>query len=97
MSCGNVVGSNRVARPKRLAGEAYTVMSYRRAITRACEVAEIPSWHPHQLRHTAATVLARQFGRDQVRAALGHRSLQVTEGYIERDVRAATEVLRKVG
>ena len=39
LSCGNVPGSNRKRKPKRLAGECYTTASYRRAIHRACDKA----------------------------------------------------------
>jgi integrase len=34
------------------------------------------SWHPHQLRHNAATRLRKQHGLDAARAVLGHRTLR---------------------
>jgi integrase len=37
ISCGNKPGSNRKRRPKRSAGDHYTVDAYRRAIHRACD------------------------------------------------------------
>ena len=43
LTCGNVSGSNRRARPQRQPGKHYTVVSYRRAIARACDRAfEMP-------------------------------------------------------
>ncbi len=39
LSCGNRPGSNRKQSPQCVPGERYTAASYRRAITRACDVA----------------------------------------------------------
>jgi integrase len=39
LSCGNKPGTNRRPKPKRAAGEHYSVNAYRRAIHRACDVA----------------------------------------------------------
>jgi integrase len=38
LSCGNKPGSHRQRKPKRTAGECYSVNAYRRAIYRACDV-----------------------------------------------------------
>jgi integrase len=46
-------------------------------------------WHPHQLRHSAATRLRREFGLDVARAVLGHSSPIVTEVYAELDPKQA--------
>jgi len=77
--------------------ECYDVASYRRAIARACEKASIPLWKPHQLRHTAATRLRKQFGIEAARVILGHRSSAVTEIYAEVDRSRAVEVMAEVG
>ena len=37
LSCGNKPGTNRKSKPKKSAGECYTVCVYRRAIYRACD------------------------------------------------------------
>ena len=47
-------------------GDHYTTASYRRAITRACEKAGIPSWTPHRLRHNAATHIRKEYGLEAV-------------------------------
>jgi integrase len=54
-------------------------------------------WHPHQLRHTRATALRRQFGLDAARAVLGHHSPAVTEVYAELDLGQAVEIMAKIG
>jgi integrase len=40
-------------------------------------------WHPHQLRHNAATRIRKERGIDAARAVLGHRSLGITDTYAE--------------
>ncbi len=78
-------------------GERYDVGIYRRAIARACVRAGVPVWKPHQLRHTAATRLRKQFGIEAARVILGHRSSAVTEIYAEVDRSRAVEVMAEVG
>ncbi len=97
LSCGNRPGTNRKANPQRKPGQAYTVDAYRRAIARACERARISRWHPHQLRHNAATYLRREFGLETARIILGHRSAAVTTIYAEADEQKAIEAMMRVG
>ena len=97
----------RKAKPKKRPGERYDTDSYRRAINygvkRANEIRaakdepEIPSWHPHQLRHNAATLLRREFNIDVARAVLGHAAPAITERYAERDEALAVEAMLRVG
>jgi integrase len=54
-------------------------------------------WHPHQLRHNAATYLRKQFGIEAARLILGHKSVAVTEIYAELDRQKATDIIAKVG
>jgi integrase len=93
--------------------EHYTTESYRRAITRACEQADrlarqqhpnakpedvfVPAWHPHQLRHNAATRLRKEFGIEAARVVLGHRTAAVTEVYAEMDHAKASSIMGRVG
>jgi integrase len=99
---------NRAKRNRRKApGAFYTVDSYRRAIAYGIRRAnrgraergepEIPTWHPNQLRHNAATRLRREFGLDTARAVLGHSTPAVTEVYAELDESKATEAMERVG
>jgi integrase len=73
----------RKAQPQRQPGAYYPVRSYCHAIGKACQKAGLPHWHPHQLRHSAATQLRKEFGVEVARIILGHRSLAATEIYSE--------------
>ena len=91
----------------------YTTESYRRAIARACAKADkaarvqhpdakpddvfVPSWHPHQLRHNAATRLRKEFGLEAARVVLGHRTAAITEVYAEMDQAKASSIMGRVG
>lgn len=57
----------------------------------------IPSWHPHQLRHNAATALRREYGIEVARIILGHKSPAITEVYAEVDHARAIDVMASVG
>jgi integrase len=83
---------------RRLApGERYTAESYPKAVARACERAGVPHWHPHRLRHNAATRLRREFGLEVARVILGHSSPATTESYAEIDRRAAVDAMERAG
>ncbi|MAT70674.1 MAG: integrase [Planctomycetaceae bacterium] len=97
LSCGNRSGTNRVAKPKRKPGRCYSTGSYRRAIHRACEKAQLEKWSPNRLRHAAATEIRRKFGLEAAQVVLGHAKADVTQVYAERDVALATRVAREVG
>jgi len=103
----------RKAKPKKQPMEHYTTESYRRAIARGCQKANrvahatdpskpadkilVPQWHPHQLRHNAATRFRKEYGLDAARVVLGHRSAAVTEIYAEIDHTKAQEIMSIVG
>jgi integrase len=113
MNEGNTPGRNVKRRPRVKPGDNYRRDSYTRAISRACEAAfPVPAdlneeeakrwrrehhWHPHQLRHNAATRLRKEFGIDAAQIILGHRTLAVTAIYAEKDTKAAVEIMKKVG
>ena len=94
LSYGNRPGTNRRENPQQKPGDRYTTDSYRRAIERACKAADVPRWHPHQLRHNYATAVRKKFGVEAARVVLGHHSIDVTELYAERD---AADVARAMG
>ena len=55
-------------------------------------------WHPHQLRHTAGTLIRREFGLEAAQLALGHSSAKVTDAmYAERDMARVMEVMKRIG
>jgi site-specific recombinase XerD len=57
----------------------------------------VHSWHPHQLRHNAATYIRREFGVEFSKVILGHQSLDMTQIYAEADQEKAREVVRRIG
>ena len=54
-------------------------------------------WSPNQLRHTAATVIRREFGLEAAQVVLGHSQANVTQVYAERDLAKGLEVARQIG
>ena len=121
-------------RPSGREGYQYRRDSYRRAITRGCELAfglpmelrrpgyqlkKLPEtergierrrrqkaavawrkehcWFPHQLRHTAATIIRREAGIETARCVLGHSELSTTELYAEADLAKARDIMARVG
>jgi integrase len=100
-------------RPKRTAGDRYTVDSYRRAIERACDAAFPPPeglvgqelvawlqehrWAPNRLRHTFGTRVRREHGLEAAQVLLGHSSCDVTQVYAERNEALALQVAEKIG
>jgi integrase len=99
--------NRRRRKPRKAPGLRYTVDSYRRSIEYGIKWANrepgrdesrsVPHWHPHQLRHNAATRLRREFGLDVARAVLGHSTPVVTEVYAELDGAKAAEAMAAVG
>lgn len=110
---GNRPGTNVKRKPKRKAGRRYCTASYRRAITRACEIAfgmpgdleagerkawrKANTWAPNRLRHTAATEIRRKFGLEAAQLTLGHSRANITQVYAERDERKAADIMLQVG
>ncbi|MGA3068389.1 MAG: site-specific integrase [Tepidisphaeraceae bacterium] len=91
-------GRSATGRRSPLLGEKYTVASFRRAIARACQRATVSHWHPHQLRHTAATRIRRRFGLEEAQLVLGHSSAAVTDAvYAERDQNKILPVIIELG
>ena len=54
-------------------------------------------WHPHQLRHNAATLFRREHGLEVARILLGHKNMVVTQIYAEGDQQRAVEVMSRIG
>jgi integrase len=109
---GNRPGTNAKRFPKRRPKEHYTVASYRRAIARAADRADkwakggrvigdderiIGRWHPHQLRHNAATELRKRYGLEGSQVILGHRTLSATQIYAEKSAELAMRIVEEVG
>lgn len=84
-------------RTSRKLGDLYTVGSYRQAIQRACDHANITRWSPNQLRHTVATQVRKKHGLEAAQVILGHSKADVTQVYAERDESLAKRVIRDMG
>ncbi|MFL5242532.1 MAG: tyrosine-type recombinase/integrase [Gemmataceae bacterium] len=83
--------------PNRKPGDRYEVRALAHAVRRACDKHGLDPWHPHQLRHTKATEIRREFGLDAARATLGHHGPAITNHYAELDAGKIMEVARKLG
>jgi integrase len=58
----------------------------------------VPEWTPHQLRHTALTRARKEFGLEASSTFGGHRNMNVTEIYAEKNMALAdTVALRSDG
>lgn len=87
--------------------ECYSNDSYRRAISYAIRAANrdrkaagldpIPEWHPHQLRHAAATAIRKTYGVEVASVMLGHSSVAMTELYAEKNRDLAQRVASEIG
>jgi integrase len=89
--------SRKKKKPKVQPSVRYTSRSYRHAIVVACRKLGLEAWHPHQLRHTAATVIRQKYGLELARIILGHATAFTTEIYAEVDQQRAMEVMAQLG
>lgn len=89
--------NRRSKNPKRPPGERYTRDSYRAAVDRAAKKAGVDHWFPNQLRHTVGTEVRKLFGIEASQTRLGHKCLNVTQVYAERDLKLSRDVALKIG
>lgn len=90
-------GRSLARRRSRAPGERYLVSSYDHAIRKACDRAGVPRWHPHQLRHLAATVVEELVDEEEARALLGHKGLGMTKRYAHADLLKAAKMAALMG
>jgi integrase len=64
---------------------------------KAAEWRKVHCWHPHQLRHTAATKIRREYGIEVARIILGHSNIATTEIYAEIDLVKAAQAMSRLG
>lgn len=82
--------------------ERYSTHTYANAIKQVIKKAEdagviVENWHPHRLRHTAATNVRKKCGRDAARAFLGQKNSRITDTYAEIDEQLSIEAAKKTG
>lgn len=64
--------------------QAITVNLYCSRVARACKAANVPGWHPHQLRHNRATELQRRYECDEaVRVGIGDTPEVARQVYVD--------------
>jgi integrase len=85
------------SQPRKKPGTCYSMSAYASAVAKACVKADMPHFHPHQIRHTHATLVRRQFGLEAAQVALGHSQAHITEVYAERDLALAEKVAKQIG
>ena len=76
---------------------AITRTAYCRAITRACETANIERWTPHWLRHTFCSRTREQFGIEAAQAVAGHSTSEMTLHYSSKMDKLASQTAAAVG
>jgi integrase len=77
--------------------DQFTSDGYAAVVRRACLRADIPPWHPNQLRHTFGTEVRRKYGLEAAQVILGHARADVTQMYAERDRALAARVAAEIG
>lgn len=78
------------------AGKPWTVGGMRGAIRKACQLAGVAKFTPHQVRHTVARRARRAAGLDAAQALLGHQSIEMTQHYAPVESALAMEAVRLI-
>ena len=85
------------SKAKRRPGERFRRESYGRAVLRGCIKANVPHWHPNQLRHSYATEIRKKFGLEGAQVGLGHSKADVTQVYAEVNAALVVKIASEVG
>jgi integrase len=75
----------------------YDVNTFQQAVRRACRRAGVPDWSVLQVRHTRATEVRERYGVEGAAATLGHRRVETTQIYAEKNERLSREIAREIG
>lgn len=81
----------------RALNDHYTTATYYQAIRRGCELAGVPIWGTHRLRHLFATEARKELGPEHAQAVLGDKSIRMVERYAEISTQRAIEAARMIG
>jgi integrase len=80
-----------------------TTSTYGASIAKACRLAGVDRWHPHQLRHTGLTNIREAAaamggdGLDEAQIVAGHSTRRMTERYARPSAKRAWKVMAKLG
>lgn len=108
VSAWRASGAKRMGSVPERMRDRFDARSYAKAIVYAIRQSRydgcrLPHWHPHQLRHAAATGAYLTLGASHAQAALGHSDAETTMIYVDRDaqlkeqIRQAVETARATG
>ena len=75
----------------------YDVNTFQQAVRRACRRAGLPPWSVLQVRHSRATEVRQRYGVEGAAAALGHRRVETTQIYAEKNERLSRDIAREIG
>jgi integrase len=75
----------------------YDVNTFQQAVRRACRRAGVPDWSVLQVRHTRATEIRERYGVEGAAATLGHRRVETTQIYAEKNERLSRDIAREIG
>ncbi len=74
----------------------YIASAYYYAVRSAVIKAGVPYWHPHQLRHSFATIVTNQYGAESAKESLGHSTIKTTEIYIDPSYDRARRIAKEL-
>lgn len=81
--------------PKRVRNK-FDKGTYRNGLKKATELAGVPEWTPHELRHTMASIIDKQLGIESAQAFLGHKTVQVTREYAGQNHDLCVQVAKQL-
>jgi integrase len=87
----------RKQRPRWVPRLRYDVNTFQQAVRRACRRAGVPGWSVLQVRHTRATEVRERYGIEGAAATLGHRRVETSQIYAEKNERLSREIAREIG
>ena len=58
---------------------------------------DIPHWHPNQLRHSYGTEVRAKYGAELAQVSLGHKRLNTTEIYAEKNLSKNSQIAKEIG
>ena len=91
------LSKKRKRRPRRAPATRYTVNTFQQAVRRGCRRAKVVAWSVLQVRHTRATDVRERYGIEGAAASLGHRRVETSQIYAEKNERLSKEIAREIG
>jgi integrase len=91
------LGRTRRPAPGWTPGSRYTVNTFQQAVRRSCRRANVPSWSVLQVRHTRATEVRERYGVEGAAASLGHRRVETSQIYAQKNEELAKRIARDIG